>query len=151
MAFVLLTGLLGTNICAQRSTGSISGRVITEDGQPIPHAKVSIMGVGGITRMMSGRPEILTDEKGEFQADSLDAAPYSMSVTAPGYVLIPNEKAGGAGGIPAMKYVHIGESVTFQMIRGGVITGRVPSASGEPVIGISIETKRVRDENGRPL
>lgn len=149
MAFVLLTGLLVSNVCAQRSTGSISGRVITEGGEPIPNARINLAGVGGITRMLSGRGEIRTDEKGEFQADNLDAAPYSLSVTAPGYVLMPNDRASGAAGVSATKYVHIGESITLQMIRGGVITGRVTTASGEPVVGISVETTRVRDDNGR--
>lgn len=61
---------------------------------------------------------------------------------------MPNEKASGAANVSATKYVHIGESVTLQMIRGGVITGRVLTASGEPVVGISVETTLVRDEKG---
>ena len=41
----LLAGLMAAKVLAQRSTGTISGRVITEDGQPIPHAKISILGI----------------------------------------------------------------------------------------------------------
>ena len=89
----LLAGLMAAKVLAQRSTGTISGRVITEDGQPIPHAKISILGIGGLPKMMSGRLEILTDERGEFQADSLDAAPYSISAIAPGYVQMPKESS----------------------------------------------------------
>ena len=83
----LLAGLMAAKVLAQRSTGTISGRVIAEDGQPIPHAKISILGIGGWPKMISGRLEILTDERGEFQADKLDAAPYSIRRT-PGYVVM---------------------------------------------------------------
>ncbi len=147
----LLAGLMAAKVLAQRSTGTISGRVITEDGQPIPHAKISILGIGGLPKMMSGRLEILTDERGEFQADRLDAAPYSISAIAPGYVVMAKERGGSVLGAVSSKYVHVGDSVTIRMIRGGVITGRVTNASGEPVVGINIEATRVRDENGRQL
>lgn len=136
---------------AQRPTGSITGRVVTEDGQPIPYAKVSIFGVGGISKTMSGRLEIVTDESGGFQADGLDPAPYSISATAPGYVLLPDERISGQLGLSALKYSRVGDSVTIRMLKGGVITGRVTNASGEPVIGIGVEATRVRDETGRKL
>jgi hypothetical protein len=43
----------------------------------------------------------------------------------------------------------VGQSVTITMIRGGVIAGRVISASGDPVIGVAVKAVRVRDEAGR--
>jgi len=64
---------------------------------------------------------------------------------------MPAESANSGPGAVTSKYVHVGDSVTIRMIRGGVITGRVTNASGEPVVGISIETTRVRDGNGRQL
>jgi protocatechuate 3,4-dioxygenase beta subunit len=151
IACALFAWLTTVNAFAQRATGTISGRVVSEGGQPIPHAKVSITGVGGISKIMSGRMEIVTDEAGGFQADGLDPAPYSVTATAPGYVLMPEEKIGGTLGADAPKYTHLGESVTIRMLRGGVITGRVMGASGEPVIGIAIEPTRIRDENGRAV
>ncbi|MDQ3010822.1 MAG: carboxypeptidase-like regulatory domain-containing protein, partial [Acidobacteriota bacterium] len=148
-AIVFLLCLLASGAFAQRATGTISGQVVSDGGQPIPHAKVSITGIGGISKILSGRMEIVTDEAGSFQADGLDPAPYSVSATAPGYVLLPDEKVGGMLGAGTTKYTHVGESVTIRMLRGGVITGRVTGATGEPIIGISIEVTRVRDENNR--
>ncbi|MEP7337177.1 MAG: carboxypeptidase-like regulatory domain-containing protein [Acidobacteriota bacterium] len=148
-AIVFLICLLASIAFAQRATGTISGQVVSDSGQPIPHAKVSITGIGSISKILSGRMEIVTNEAGGFQADGLDPAPYSVSATAPGYVLLPDEKVSGMLGAGTMKYTHVGESVTIRMLRGGVITGRVTGATGEPIIGISIEVTRVRDENNR--
>ncbi len=144
---LMVVCLMPANALAQRATGTISGRVVTEDGQPIPHAKVNIIGVGGVKKILAGRMEVVTDAGGNFQADKLDPAPYSITASAPGYVLSPNEKVGGSGA----NYVHVGDSVTIRMLRGGIITGKVLNAAGEPVIGISIEPTRVRDEHGRPV
>ncbi|MBS1786653.1 MAG: carboxypeptidase regulatory-like domain-containing protein [Acidobacteria bacterium] len=147
---LLMVGLVSIAVLAQRATGTISGRVITEDGQPIPHAKVRIVGVGGIKKALSGLMEIVTDAGGNFQADRLDPAPYSITATAPGYVLIPDGKSEQFGSGSA-RYAHVGETVTIRMLRGGVITGRVLNSAGEPVVGITVEANRLRDESGRPV
>src|SRR5690242_3745528 len=84
IASALLICLIVSTGYAQRATGTISGQVIGDSGQPIPNAKVSVTGVGGISKIMSGRMEIVTDEAGGFQADELDPAAYSVSATAPG-------------------------------------------------------------------
>ncbi|MDX2043666.1 MAG: carboxypeptidase-like regulatory domain-containing protein [Acidobacteriota bacterium] len=144
--------LLSANAFAQRATGSISGRVVSEEGQPIPHAKVNIVGVGGgVKKALSGRMEIVGDEAGNFIADKLDPASYSITASAPGYVVLPSEKVTGQFGAGTAKYARVGDSVTIRMLRGGVITGQVVNASGEPVIGITVEASRVRDEVGRRI
>ncbi len=147
LAFVVMCCLLAVNAIAQRASGSISGRVITEDGQPIPHAKVRVVGVGGVKKALSGLMEVVTDANGNFQADRLDPAPYSITASAPGYVLTSTNGQTNT----APKYAHVGETVTIRMLRGGVITGRVTNSNGDPVIGIPVETIRLRDENGRPV
>lgn len=150
VVLLLMAGLVSSSGFAQRATGTISGRVMTEDGQPIPHAKVRIVGVGGIKKALSGLMEIVTDAGGNFQADRLDPAPYSVTASAPGYVLIPDGKAEQFGSGSA-RYAHVGETVTIRMLRGGVITGRVLNSTGEPVIGITVEANRLRDETGRSV
>jgi hypothetical protein len=37
---------MAAKVLAQRSTGTISGRD-HRDGQPIPHARIGILGIGG--------------------------------------------------------------------------------------------------------
>ena len=141
---VLLFALLNIIASSQQSqTGAISGRVVTEDGQPVPRAIVNITASGKTDR----RVTISADDEGKFRADGLDAAPYVVSATAPGYVVCPRSKDGGrqAG------FNYIGEVVIVSMIKGGVITGRVVNGAGEPVVDIPVIAERVRDEEGRLL
>jgi hypothetical protein len=44
-----------------------------------------------------------------------------------------------------------GEQLTFTMIKGGVITGRVTDATGDPVVAEPVIAKRVRDLDGHKL
>lgn len=137
--------LMALNVAAwsQSLTGAISGRVVTEDGQPVPRATVSITASGKTNSPVS----VNTDEEGNFRAEGIDAAAYIVSASAPGYVARPRGEAGArrAG------FNYIGEVVTVTMFKGGVITGRVAPAAGEPVIGVPVVAERVRDEDGRPL
>lgn len=143
--------LIASPAWAQRATGVITGRVITEDGQPVRHASVSIGGMGGKRQTFSGRLAIITDDDGNFQADGLDAMPYQIGVTAPGYVMLPGGKTVDQASPRPTNYAYVGESVTITMVRGGVITGRITNVAGEPVIGAVVKAERVRDEAGRPI
>src|SRR5215475_568783 len=77
--------MVALNVAAwsQPLTGAISGRVVTEDGQPVPRATVLITASGKADRRVS----INTDEEGNFRAEGLDAAAYVVSASAPGYVV----------------------------------------------------------------
>ena len=143
--FSLLSLLAVLNAAAwsQPLTGAISGRVVTEDGQPVPRATVSITASGMTNRRLS----VNTDEEGNFRAEGLDAAAYVVSASAPGYVVRPKSEAGAR----RARFNYIGEVVTFTMLKGGVITGRVMNVAGEPVVGVPVMAERVRDEGGRPL
>jgi carboxypeptidase family protein len=138
-----LLAVLNVAAWGQPLTGAISGRVVTEDGQPVPRAAVSITASGKTDRRVS----VNTDEEGNFRAEGLDAAAYVVSASAPGYVFRPRNEPGArrAG------FNYIGEVVTITMLKGGVITGRVVNAAGEPVVGVPVTAERVRDEDGRPL
>jgi hypothetical protein len=143
--FSLLSLLAVLNAAAwsQPLTGAISGRVVTEDGQPVPRATVSITASGMTNRRLS----VNTDEEGNFRAEGLDAAAYVVSASAPGYVVRPKREAGAR----RARFNYIGEVVTFTMLKGGVITGRVMNVAGEPVVGVPVMAERVRDEDGRSL
>jgi Carboxypeptidase regulatory-like domain len=139
---LLIVGVCTASAFSQRATGAIAGRVVTDDGQPIRHATINISSVGGEGRR-AGRLTVVSDEDGNFQAEGLDSVPYVISATAPGYVLVPNKRG-------ETNYSFAGQAVTVTMIRGGVITGKVTSATGDPLIRIAVRAIRVRDEDGRP-
>src|SRR5262245_51457559 len=133
LAALLTLGLLSTLTAAQRPSGKISGQVITEDGQPLARASVTIVGAGAdLTKILSGRRALATDAAGRFEADGLVPAPYYVVATAPGY-----QQADPFN--PAAPELHyVGENVMLRLRRGGVITGRVTNAAGEPVVGVSV-------------
>ncbi len=139
---VLLAALLAQaqSPAAQVSYGAITGRVICEDG-PVPFATIAVSAAGGRGRG-NGFRTVIADAEGNFKVDGLRAAALSISATAPGYVQesvspAPAESETSAEPLPPMWY-HIGESVAIRMVRGGVITGRVLSPTGEPVIGMRV-------------
>ena len=136
---------------AQRATGTITGRVVTEDGQPVRHASVGLTGVSSKRQTFSGRLSIITDDDGNFQAEGLDPMPYLLFVNAPGYVLLPSGKSLDPSIQRPTTYAYVGESVTLTMVRGGIVTGRILNANGDPIIGAQVRAERVRDELGRPI
>jgi tetratricopeptide (TPR) repeat protein len=62
-------------------TGSVRGKVVSLEGEPLADATVLIEAQGG----MSGRVELQTDEKGEYIQLGLQPGPYQITVSAEGY------------------------------------------------------------------
>ncbi len=121
-------------------TGTLRGRVINESGQPVPHATVYVN--GSVT--LPQRHITFTDDGGNFQINGLDALIYNVGASAPSYVTTPREPDS------LSSYYRIGDSVTISMLKGGVITGTVISATGEPMVQIGVRAILVRDSNGQP-
>jgi hypothetical protein len=124
------------------ATGSISGRVVGEGGEPLPQVTVQVR-LRGATPNAARTPTLVTDEEGGFVARNLEAGVYSVWANYLGYVTEP-EQAGGAQGH------RLGDFVIIRMVRGGVITGTVTDASGTPLAALGVMALRVRDHEGRP-
>jgi hypothetical protein len=124
---------------SERPRGAITGRVINSAGEPLSGAAVFASSVGTIVHSQRGT----VDTNGEFKLDGLEAGLYRLFPSAPGYVAQP-------GTTDAQSYYHIGDSVTFRMIKGGVITGAVTSPKG-PLVAVGVNAIRVRDEEGKAL
>jgi protocatechuate 3,4-dioxygenase beta subunit len=124
--------------------GVITGRVILEDGTPAEGARASIFRVDlKEYSQYATRQEFKTDSEGYFKATGLVPGIYRLGVSLPGYVV-----ASGASEPPLY---HIGEAVTINMVKGGVISGTVTDARGEPMIGEYVYACRVGDAGGRPI
>lgn len=123
------------------TTGSITGRVINENGQPLPNAAVSIRSYGSL-----GPPRAInTDREGAFQASGLDRVAYQIFASAPAYATQPRDPDSTQA-----PYYRVGDSVTLVLLKGGVITGTVTTAGEEPVVGIRVRAQMIRDGNGQP-
>ena len=119
-----------TQPAIDQKTDSITGRVVDERGQPLPNARVSVVPVQG------GRPSgrTNTDREGTFKLTGLDPVPYRLYVEMPAYIRTSDERESG----PSAGQYKVGDSVRFVLTKGGVITGTVTTATGDPVIGIGV-------------
>ncbi len=130
------------SLSASGGYGSINGRVTGEDG-PVAFARITVSPARGRGRDASSR-NATADAEGNFKVDGLRAMAWSVSASAPGYVIANSSDEEGN-----QPYHLIGDNVTIRMVKGGVITGRVLSATGDPVIAVRVNTQIVRDSEGR--
>ncbi len=112
-------------------TGTIKGRVVTNDGRPFPNANVIAQAASGPPSAKAGR----TDAEGTFTFDDLPAGLYIVLSTAPGYV----DETMISGDPNALPRHLIGEHLKITMVKGGVITGVVTDAKGQPVVGVPVQ------------
>lgn len=127
---------------APKRKGTIKGKVLSDDGQPLEGANVNINSIGGSgSSWVSGWRQMQTDDEGNFVADGLAPAPYSVSANSTAYVM-PEQPL-------EPKYHRLGDVVTFTLVKGGVITGRITNALGEPIIAATIRVERIADLEGR--
>lgn len=142
---VLLAALICCGSVLAQTTGSknkaiITGRVVGEDGQPLAGASVQAQSRAGV----SGN--VFAAEDGSFRLTGLSAANYRLSASLPAYVMAPLT---GEAGEP--KFFRDGDSATITLVKGGVITGRVTDANGQPIPGLQISAQRLRNAEGKLL
>ena len=122
------------------TTGAITGRVVNDRGEPMPGATIYVRALSS----MNQNRTTTADAEGNFRITGLEPALYTMSSFAPAYVVQPRSPDA------SIDYYRIGDSVRLEMIKGGVLTGVVTNAAGEPIVGIRVRVLRVRDAEGRP-
>ncbi|HEX8072357.1 MAG TPA: carboxypeptidase-like regulatory domain-containing protein [Pyrinomonadaceae bacterium] len=119
---------------------ALRGRVVTEDGQPVGNAQVFAFSPN------RRRATATTDADGQFTLRLAERGAYTVSAYAPGYVdaaTLPREPT-----TPPV-YYHAGETASVRLIKGGVITGRVTDARGEPVVAARVRVFAARVIDGR--
>ncbi|HKR14694.1 MAG TPA: carboxypeptidase-like regulatory domain-containing protein, partial [Pyrinomonadaceae bacterium] len=136
----ILCALICFPVCAQEeaTTGTINGRVVNERGEAMAGASVVMRTVGTLNQGRS----TTSDAEGNFRFDGLEPALYIITGYAPAYIVQSTETDS------AERYHRIGDSVRLEFIKGGVITGTVTNAAGEPVVGVRVRAFRVRDPKG---
>ena len=120
--------------------GTITGRVIDQNGQPLANAMVAARSYGN-----SHSGTAVTDRDGNFQINGLDPYAYIVSASLPAYTPVPRDP--DATPIP---FYRLGDSAQIQLIKGGVITGTVKKANGDPVIAVGVRAYMIRDNKGQP-
>jgi len=122
-----------------RRDGVITVRVVNDTGRPIAGAPILVEKVGD--RGLGGLRFGIADDEGEFKVAELGPGSYTISTNVPGYVVALTD--------PERNHHHPGENVTINLVKGGVITGRVTGAYGKPMVGVGVKAVKVRDLEGR--
>ncbi|MCI0485905.1 MAG: carboxypeptidase-like regulatory domain-containing protein [Blastocatellia bacterium] len=126
------------------SAGSIKGRVIDEAGRAVAGAYVIALAANAADNPTEALASLFnsatTDSDGKFEFKDLTPKIYFLWTIAPGYVQT---------GASEPKFYRVGDTATISMMKGGVITGRVTTSAGDPVVGVGIRTVRLRDGAGQ--
>lgn len=124
---------------SKTSPNAITGQVVNEAGQPITNATVLL---SSLNSPAPARP-VPAASDGTFVFAGLGPGIYTLTATAPSYVPFKLDSRS-----TPPEYHHVGDSVKITMVKGGVISGTVTDASGEPVVAVRVRAAMVRDARG---
>ncbi|MGH9800713.1 MAG: hypothetical protein ACRD82_10140, partial [Blastocatellia bacterium] len=144
-------------------TGSIKGRVLGDDGQPMANIPVMAIPFGRNAARRQAAPaqpgqpfqapqqmmpaQIITDDEGNFEFVNLTPASYAISASAPGYVAPLPEDTDGEEENRSGLY-RLGDVANISLVKGGVITGKVFNANNETLTGVTVGAVRTGNLNG---
>ena len=119
---------------SQEATCAITGRVTIEN-EGAPGVTVALQPATSTWPSPPPIARATTDKEGRFQMNNLPGGRYYLVPLAPAY-FAPGEGRTIASGKPVtlMKGETV-EGIEMKLILGGVITGRVTTASGQYVVG----------------
>lgn len=131
---------------AKNNSSSITGRV-TLGGKAVPDIIVAATKTTDYPHRSFAQAK--TDEEGNYRIDGLPAGQVRIMPIAKSFALA-NTKVGQSQGA---QIINIGEgevikNVDFQLLRGGVITGRITDPDGNPLVGehVAVNGQNTRHE-----
>ena len=130
---------------AKTGTAIVSGRV-TLKGEP---AREVMVFLDGRSLFPTDSQRARTDESGRFRFTGVAAGGYLVHAVAPGYASPEDKSLGSLGKQLSIADGEKVENVDFEIIRGGVITGRINDSQGRSVVEENITLSK-RDRNNRP-
>jgi hypothetical protein len=130
---------------ARRTLGSIKGRVVGDAGEPLSGVVVyaSSRGFGPNAFGVRAQHSATSDDDGNFSVGGLEPGLYGLSASIPAYVSESDPTTGDAAEI-----YRPGDTATVRLVKGGVITGSVTDAQGQPLVASTVRAFRVRDLDG---
>jgi hypothetical protein len=144
-ATLLLTA--GFIISNAQQSGTITGRVVNDEGAGMPNVTVAISRAqaGRLEASPRGNTEVVTDKDGNFRAAGLPPGLYAVDAPRVKEYVVRPLTAAESG---ARRYYRVGDSITITLMKGGVITGRVTNPDGQPMVGAEVSATMVRDAEG---
>jgi protocatechuate 3,4-dioxygenase beta subunit len=133
-----------TNPAKKNTEASVSGKV-TIKGKPAP---------GVVVGLRSSQPaqfaptfKATTDENGNYRVSDVPTGSYEVAPVAPAFVISDvNNSRGHTVIITESENV---EGIDFELLRGGVITGKVTDADGSPVVAERVNLLPADQRNQR--
>ena len=123
---------------------TVSGKV-TIKGKPAP---------GVVVGMRSSQPaqfdptfKAITDQDGSYRVSDVPAGSYNVVPVAPALVIADVNNSSGQT-VVITEGEHV-EGIDFELVRGGVITGKVTDADGRPLIEERVNLMPVEQRNQR--
>lgn len=132
-----------------RPGGIITGR-ITIEGKPAAGYRVLLIPDNNnptAARHALNIPAV-TDEQGRFRLTGVPAGVFTLTVAAAAYVFPNSGRSTSPGKTVIVREGEELNDVDLALKRGGIITGRVLDANGQPVIGERVSVQ-VLDEKNR--
>jgi protocatechuate 3,4-dioxygenase beta subunit len=131
---------------AKEPAGSIAGQVDV-DGKPARNVSVLLLAA-------ESRPQqpliarTVTDEEGNFKLTRIAAGIYTIQAFNPALTATADQTFGWYGKSVILSDGEEVEGVNIQLLRGGVITGRVTDQDGNPLIEARVALLRI-DQRGQ--
>lgn len=154
-AFLLLLSSAAFAQTPSKEASTTIAGVVTLNGEAMRNVTVTIQAMNSTGSSQRAQPRAKTDANGRFRLTGIAAGQFIIGALAPAYV---NERSPSLGLNPGTLLGQIitvadGETIEnleIKLKRGGVITGRVTDADGEPVIETVVRLAPVADRNAPP-
>jgi hypothetical protein len=121
----------------ESKAGAITGRVITESGEPHVNADVWVR-----PDTPEGTPvtQTTTNRDGVFKVSGLERGSYNVSAAVPAYL----PKSPDTGPV----VYKPGDLVILVLSKGGIVTGTVTDIKGNPLVAVGVRVQMLRTESG---
>lgn len=142
--YAFLASLLGAMLSSalaqspqKQNTGVITGRV-TYGEKAAPNVAVALFPADRMIER-SSIMKVTTDYEGRYRMSNVPAGRFSVVVVAPAYVMPSQSTFGEPGKNVNLAEGETVEKIDFSLVKGGVITGRVTTSDGAPIIGERVQ------------
>jgi 5-hydroxyisourate hydrolase-like protein (transthyretin family) len=123
----------------QPEKASVEGVVLRSgSGEPLSRVQVTLRRIPD--QQENEIPRLLTQDDGKFSFENLQPGQFELTVARNGYArqVYGQRTAGGRGNLITLAEGQALKGVTFRMVQGGVISGRVRDFRGEAVAGYQV-------------
>lgn len=138
--FVILTitQFVQSQTLPRETTGAVVSGRVTTNGQPVKDCLVVISPGQNMDPLSQSIRRGKTDSEGNFRITNMPAGNYEIMVKAPGFFAMDK-------GVPASLSESLSiinsdpiTNLNFEIIKGGVITGRIVNAENKPIIEMQV-------------